>query len=200
MGEEAETDRFPLTHTAANRLSAEQLGKRERRWRTGSSDKALVLLPIQRPCSHISACEGETERSGERLGISPWQNAAAHKKRWREKERGLPSHLFPQCRISPHQHTCQPDGYERFSNAAMKETISKLKTGICFCVFMHTSAGRISSAGFCTGCQKMRARKHVPPVHVRDGRGRTASGEKSHYASGIESSHRKQEKKRKISA
>lgn len=28
VGGEAETDRFPLTHTAANRLSAEQLGKR----------------------------------------------------------------------------------------------------------------------------------------------------------------------------
>lgn len=27
-GGKAETDRFPLTHTAANRLSAEQLGKR----------------------------------------------------------------------------------------------------------------------------------------------------------------------------
>lgn len=36
----------------------------ERRWRSGSSDKALVSLPIERPSSHISLCEGETERSG----------------------------------------------------------------------------------------------------------------------------------------
>lgn len=35
--------------------------KRQRRRRSGSSDKALVSLPIERPRSHISLCKGETE-------------------------------------------------------------------------------------------------------------------------------------------
>lgn len=88
---------FPLTHTPElTGFQHNDQGSGERRWRTGSPDKALVSLPIQRPRSHISRLWGGDRTIRQTTWLLPLAKcySAERKTRSRGRERSLPSHLF----------------------------------------------------------------------------------------------------------
>lgn len=85
---------FPLTHTPElTGFQHNDQGSGERRWRTGSPDKALVSLPIQRPRSHISRLWGGDRTIRQTTWLLPLAKCdSAERKtrsRGREKEPSL---------------------------------------------------------------------------------------------------------------
>lgn len=92
--------------------------------------KLLSPCPLKGPTVTSSLCEGETATIGQPNLASP-PGTLLRRKGEGEKE-AFPRTCSPlclsQCRIYPHQHTCQPDSYEPFSSARHERgTVSKLR-------------------------------------------------------------------------